>query len=226
MMSGRMKPNSRTFVLLCCALAAVLFAMRQLKSQSVKASLDGVESELPASSADAEPALAPADVPVHVAANSARMKSVAPPASEQRRAADRTRALLADRRALVAQRAPEPLTMPAPVGSGNQVNQALGAYVRAVMQQQFFPLAKSCYENLLAKRKAQSGKVVFNVRVVGDASVGGVVDAVEVEPSSSLRDEELVTCVRESMFSVQFDAPPPGEKEVTFTMPIDFSPGG
>jgi hypothetical protein len=154
------------------------------------------------------------------------MPSAAPPASEQRRAADRTRALLAERRALVAQRAPEPATMPAPVGSGNQVNQALGAYVHAVMQQQFFPLAKSCYENLLAKRKDQSGKVVFNVRVVGDASVGGVVDGVEVEPSSSLRDEELVTCVRESMFSVQFDAPPAGEKEVTFTMPIDFSPGG
>lgn len=217
-----MKPNHRTFVLLSCALIAVLFAMRTLRSQRVKASLQNIEAKLPSAAASAAPV-------VDSAPNTATS------ANEARRAADRVRALLAERRRAQAAQAPSPSasmasrnaaapTMPMPAGSGNQANQALGAYVRDVMRKQFFPLASSCYANLLEHKPGVSGRLVLDVRIVGDSSVGGVVDSVELAADSNLRDEELLTCVRESMYAVQFDAPPGGQGEVTFTFPLTLSP--
>ena len=42
-------------------------------------------------------------------------------------------------------------------------------------------------------------------------------------PGSTLDDPEVLTCLRESMMSVTFDAPPEGG-EVTVKYPIEFSP--
>jgi hypothetical protein len=61
-------------------------------------------------------------------------------------------------------------------------------------------------------------------KVVGDPSVGGVVDSVESRPESTLRDEGFLTCLRESLYAIRFAAPPDGEEEVTFTVPMEFAP--
>jgi hypothetical protein len=115
-------------------------------------------------------------------------------------------------------------TMPAPVGSSNQANEALGRYVQDRITKDFFPMGASCYQELLTKLPGARGKIVFDVTIVGNTSVGGVVDAVEVNEESTLKDEKLVVCMRESMFGMPFDAPPAEQEKVTFTLPIELSP--
>lgn len=162
--------------------------------------------------------------------------------AESRQAADRIRAVIAMQRAetnsplargnastidrpnaRVAPGVAAPTTMPAPLGSGNQVNEALGRYVQDRVTKDFFPMAASCYQELLATRPGAAGKVVLDVTIVGDRSVGGVVDAVDVDADSTLKDEQLVVCLRESMFGTPFEPPPTGQEKVTFTFPIELS---
>ncbi len=116
-----------------------------------------------------------------------------------------------------------PHQMPAPVGSGNQAGLALGNYVRGVVKEKFVPMAGSCYEEYLTKHPGKGGRAVISVKIVGDPSVGGVVDSATLAPSSTLRDDDFSTCVVESMMAMEFDAPPAGG-EVTFEYPFDFAP--
>lgn len=112
--------------------------------------------------------------------------------------------------------------MPAPVGSGNQINEPLGKYVDDVIKREFMPMAKGCYADLLRKQPDAGGAVLFDVTILGDTSVGGVVDSVRVDAASTLSAPDFVTCVRESMMAMTFHAPPNGS--VTFTLPLDFAP--
>jgi hypothetical protein len=115
--------------------------------------------------------------------------------------------------------------MPAPEGNGNQANKPLGEYVRGLMRDKFIPLGRDCYGELLQRSPNAAGRLTMKVVVAGDPAVGGVVDAVDVSSESGFADETLLTCIRESMFSVQFDAPPPGHPQMDFDYPLVFSPG-
>jgi hypothetical protein len=114
--------------------------------------------------------------------------------------------------------------MPTPKRGENQADKPLGKYVDKLVKEQFFPVAKSCYEELLSRDPVAAGTLVLNVTVVGDSRVGGVVNDVEIDASSTLVDREFRLCMRESMFGTFFDAPPEGEREFTFTYPLDLSP--
>jgi hypothetical protein len=107
-----------------------------------------------------------------------------------------------------------------PTGDGGGV---LGAYIRDRVHEDLFPLAKDCYERALTKNPKLAGRLVVSFTIVGDRRVGGVVDSAEIDDSSDLGDPEVSECVKESMMSVAFDAPPEGR--VTVTYPIVFSPG-
>lgn len=115
--------------------------------------------------------------------------------------------------------------MPAPAGSGNQAQSAQGKYIQSVVREQFFPLARQCYEAAIAKHPGLAGKVELEFRIVGDKRVGGVVDQASLGDAGtlSLRDDAFSQCMTESMMSVSFDAPPDG-REVTVKYPIEFSP--
>ena len=61
--------------------------------------------------------------------------------------------------------------------------------------------------------------------IVGNTELGGVVEKVEVhQEGTTLDDEEFVTCVRESMYTTMFDAPPEGQNSITVTYPFSFAP--
>jgi hypothetical protein len=96
-------------------------------------------------------------------------------------------------------------------------------YIQHVVQDDYFPLAKQCYTSALAKNPKLAGRIELHFRIVGDPKVGGVVDDAKLLDGSSIDDTEFRTCVRESMMSVTFDAPPEGGA-VTVTYPIEFSP--
>lgn len=55
----------------------------------------------------------------------------------------------------------------------------------------------------------------------GDA---GVVDRVEVKDGTSMQDPEFTLCIRESMYTTMFGAPPAGASETTVEYPLELSP--
>lgn len=114
--------------------------------------------------------------------------------------------------------------MPAPVGSGNQVDQPLGKYLHDTVQRDFMPMSIDCYKDFLSRQPDAGMSMLVDVTIAGDKGVGGVVDSVTVDSGGLPDDDSFVTCLRESMMSMVFDAPPQGQHQVTFTMPIDFSP--
>jgi hypothetical protein len=97
-------------------------------------------------------------------------------------------------------------------------------YIREAVREQYFPIARSCYEELLARQPAASGKVVMSFAIVGDGE-DGVVDRVELDDDTTLDDPELSLCMRESMYSTIFEPPPPGAEETTVVYPIALEPG-
>lgn len=99
----------------------------------------------------------------------------------------------------------------------------LREYIRARVKDDYFPLAKSCYENALVQKPDLAGRFVMKLRISGDRRVGGVVESAEEAPETTLKDEKFSTCMRESMMAVSFDAPPHGG-HVDVTYPIEFSP--
>jgi hypothetical protein len=101
---------------------------------------------------------------------------------------------------------------------------ATAAYIRSVMHDDYIPLAKQCYETLLAKDPKRSGTVHAKFVIAGDTKSGGVVESVELqENEKSIHDPEFVMCMRESLMSVVFDAPPNGGK-LSVGYPIELSP--
>ena len=96
-------------------------------------------------------------------------------------------------------------------------------YIKKRIREDLLPLAKQCYVTALEKRPRLGGRLGVYFRVIGDKKVGGVVDEVKIMADTTLDDAEMQTCVKESMMSVTFDAPPENGK-LTVVYPILFSP--
>lgn len=52
----------------------------------------------------------------------------------------------------------------------------------------------------------------------------GVIDRVELQDGTTLDDPEFLLCMRESMYTAVFEAPPPGAYETTVVYPVELSP--
>ncbi len=96
-------------------------------------------------------------------------------------------------------------------------------YLHSVVVEQYFPLAKKCYGDALEKNPKLAGRLEMSFSILGDPRIGGVVDKLELTDGTTITDPEVQTCLRESMLSVTFAAPPSGG-EVTVVFPVDFSP--
>ena len=97
-------------------------------------------------------------------------------------------------------------------------------YIQRMLREQFIPLAKECYEELLDRDPQAAGRLKLDFSITGDSSVGGVVDEVELGDGTTFEDEEIRLCLRESMYSVVFDAPPEDGQVITIGYPIEFAP--
>ena len=97
-------------------------------------------------------------------------------------------------------------------------------YVRQRIRDDYYPLAKDCYERGLKKNPKLAGKLVASFRIVGTKNTGGLVDWVDTSSEdNTLDDREVLECMKQSLYSVTFD-PPPHDGVVTVTYPIEFSP--
>jgi hypothetical protein len=98
-------------------------------------------------------------------------------------------------------------------------------YIEARMREDFFPLAQDCYTQALGRQPHLAGRIELAVTIVGDPSVGGVVGEASFGPGTTIADAEMQRCVRESLMSATFAAPPGGH-EVRVVYPIPFANDG
>ena len=151
--------------------------------------------------------------------------TVRSPAVEARRAtrqrADAIRKQIDERR----KSAPTAPGAPAlgPEAGKKEAAQRRREFIQKAVREQYFPVAKSCYEELLGRLPKAAGKIVLYFSIVGDKDTGGVVDHVETRDGTTFDDPEFLLCMRESMYSTLFDAPPNGG-ETTIEYPIELSP--
>lgn len=96
-------------------------------------------------------------------------------------------------------------------------------YIQERIHEDFYPLAGTCYEAALELDPKLAGRLVLSFVIVGDESVGGIVESVEIDPSTTIAGDELLYCMRESLLSLVFE-PPKGGGSVTVTYPFELSP--
>jgi hypothetical protein len=96
-------------------------------------------------------------------------------------------------------------------------------YIREVIIDDLIPLAHECYSEALSRFPRLGGRLVLKFTIMGDASVGGIVEGVEVGDGTEITDPQMLECMSESMASVMFD-PPDGGGAVLVTYPFVFAP--
>ena len=97
-------------------------------------------------------------------------------------------------------------------------------YIREVVTEDLVPIAKECYESALEDDPELGGRLVLQFSIVGDASVGGIVDEVSIdEEGSTLKHPSLGECMTESTATLLFDPPENGGR-VVVNYPFIFEP--
>ena len=115
--------------------------------------------------------------------------------------------------------------MPGPDPSlHNQADAGLGEYVAGRIHDDFRPMAKSCYENALAKSPSLRGKVSVRFTIVGDRRVGAVVESAEIDDATDIKDPMFLECLKQSMMTVNFAPPPDGAREISSVFAMRFAP--
>ena len=111
--------------------------------------------------------------------------------------------------------------IPAPASNGERMDPK---YIQEVVRGDFFPMARKCYEELLTRKDAASGRVEMSFTIVADEKHGGIVEDAGVDSDGGVADEKMDTCMRESLSTLAF-RPPAHGGYVTVVYPIVFAPG-
>jgi hypothetical protein len=109
--------------------------------------------------------------------------------------------------------------LPAPTGDGGGAMDP--AYIQEVVRNDFFPMARQCYGELLSRKDA-GGRIAMSFTIVADEKLGGIVEDVAVDSDGGVADEKMTTCMRESMTTLAF-RPPAHGGTVTVVYPIEFA---
>ncbi len=83
-------------------------------------------------------------------------------------------------------------------------------YIQSAISEQLVPVAIECYETALDQDPELAGKLLMNFTIIGDEEVGGVVEDAALGEGSTLDNEFVRECMRESLLSVSFPAPDAG----------------
>lgn len=117
---------------------------------------------------------------------------------------------------------PHPFGTPPPPAEADEARRR--EYINRTVREQYFPVARNCYQELLERQPAAGGKIVLEFAIVGDGDAG-VVDRVEIrEDEDTIDDPEFQLCMRESMYTSVFEPPPPGAEETTVVYPVMLAP--
>jgi hypothetical protein len=117
---------------------------------------------------------------------------------------------------------PYPSGAPAPPADPEEARRR--EYIRRTVREQYFPVARDCYQELLERQPNAGGKIVLEFAIVGNADAG-VVDRVAIrDDEDTIEDPEFQLCMRESMYTAVFEPPPPGVEETTVVYPVTLMP--
>jgi len=122
----------------------------------------------------------------------------------------------------VPRNSPRPAAPTEEDAAGEPVHGIDPKYIQERVRNDFFPVARKCYGDALERDPQLAGSLVFAFKIVGDEKTGGIVEEVDVLNESTLRDPDVIDCMRQSFLSVTFPAPE-GGGEVTVVYPITFS---
>ena len=101
-----------------------------------------------------------------------------------------------------------------------------GKFAAQAIREDFIPMARACAKDLAARQPDAGGTVRVAFELLGDKSIGGVVNSSEVDgDKSTLHDDKFETCIRESMYGVYFD-PPPANARATLNFDVDVKGDG
>lgn len=96
-------------------------------------------------------------------------------------------------------------------------------YIREQVQQ-LTGVFEECYEQALERSPGLTGKLMVQFAIVGEPDVGGLVETSEIDPEqSTIVDPDLIECVRESTYTMQFPPPDAGGRVIVH-YPIRFAP--
>jgi hypothetical protein len=110
--------------------------------------------------------------------------------------------------------------VPRPNADGRGID---AKYIQEVVREDLFPMAEKCYEELRARQPDAGGRLEMEFTIAGDDKIGGIVEEASIAETSSLKDEKMETCMRESLLTLSFP-PPSHDGVVTVVYPITFSP--
>lgn len=117
---------------------------------------------------------------------------------------------------------PYPAGTPAPPAEPDEARRR--EYVNRTVREQYFPVARSCYDELLEREPTAGGKIVLEFAIVGNGDAG-VVDRVAIrDDEDTIDDPEFQLCMRESLYTSVFEPPPSGVEETTVVYPVVLSP--
>jgi hypothetical protein len=101
------------------------------------------------------------------------------------------------------------------------------SYIQSVIREDMMPMAMKCYEDLLKRNPTASGRIEMAFKIIGDDKLGGIIEDADIDGgvAGALGDEQMRTCMTESLLSLSF-RPPPKDGWVTVVYPVVFSPDG
>jgi hypothetical protein len=100
----------------------------------------------------------------------------------------------------------------------------LTEYIQERTQRDFLPVASQCYEEALQRDGSLAGSIYMKFRIIGDPHLGGVVESAEADPElGSVREPEMLDCMRDALMSLVFDAPKDGGY-LDVEYPVELSP--
>lgn len=105
--------------------------------------------------------------------------------------------------------------------AGTDVAELSPDYIRARIGD-LAPLLRECYDLALHEDPALEGKLVVEFVIGGEPEVGAIVEESRILDESTLRHPVLDECVRETMYTAEFEDPPTGGR-VTVRYPFRMS---
>lgn len=106
------------------------------------------------------------------------------------------------------------------------VPRPLGSLDKEYIQKQIkeiVPLVAECYELALHSNPDLQGRVVVEIKLIGEEDIGGLIESSRVvEEDSDVTEPSFLECVRETMYAVELDAPE-GGGSVVIKYPLNFA---
>jgi hypothetical protein len=97
-------------------------------------------------------------------------------------------------------------------------------YIQQIIRDKFWGRARWCYQQGLKRDPSLRGEIALGFTIVGDQKIGGVVEAIDVLDRSTIRDPELIACIRDYFLDNITFPPPQHGGYVQVIYPMVFEP--